>query len=312
MSRGYAIRRMEPGDRDAIAAVIYHSLNAYYVSIGRGEVMTGGEETAAIFFDVYEKIDPGEGIIAVDDESGAIIGSCFVHPRETHFSLGIMTVHPEQFGRGVARALLSEITERAAGEGKSVRLVSSCFNLESYSLYTRAGFVPFATFQDMMVAVPEDGLGGEAPEGMDSVRAATLEDVEAMAAVEMEVSGISRRNDYRYFIENSAGYWSVSVYESAGGEGVDGFLVSCGSPDFNMVGPGVARTEGQAAAMAYAELDGQRGKSPILLAPVGCGELVKCLYEWGGRNCEMHVAQSLGPVADVKGVVMPTFLPESG
>lgn len=86
MSRGYAIRRMEPGDRDAIAAVIYRSLNSYYVSIGRGEIMTGGEETAAIFFDVYEKIDPAEGIVAVDDDSGAIIGSCFVHPRETHFS----------------------------------------------------------------------------------------------------------------------------------------------------------------------------------------------------------------------------------
>lgn len=306
---GYHIRSMQPGDRDEIARLIFHSLNAYYESIGRGKLLSGDPLSAGVFFDVYWKTDPNEGLVAVDDESEQIIGSCFVHPRETHISLGIMNVHHDHFGRGVARALLTAITDRGTAESKSVRLVSSCLNLDSYSLYTRGGFVPFNTFQDVMVPVPEEGLAHSAPEGI-TVRNATLDDVDAMVAVEMAVSGISRRSDYEYFIRNEEGFWHTSVIE--GENGLDGFLVSCGSPSFNMLGPGVSREESQAAALIHAELNQHKGRSPILVAPVKCGELVAQLYRWGGRNTEMHVAQSFGPASEAKGVVMPTFLPETG
>ena len=306
---GYQIRSMQSGGRDEIARLIFHSLNAYYESIGRGKLLAGDPLSAAVFFDVYWKTDPDEGIVAVDDESGQIIGSCFVHPRETHISLGIMNVHHDHFGRGVARALLSAITDRGTAEGKPVRLVSSCLNLDSYSLYTRGGFVPFNTFQDVMVPVPEEGLAHPAPADI-TVRDATPDDVDAMVAVEMAVSGISRRADYEYFIRNEEGFWHASVVEGA--DGLDGFLISCGSPSFNMLGPGVALGESQAAALIHTELNQHKGRSPILLAPVNCGGLVAQLYQWGGRNTEMHVAQSFGPASEAKGVVMPTFLPETG
>jgi len=39
----------------------------------------------------------------------------------------------------------------------------------------------------------------------DQVRVAVSADVDAMAALEMEVSGIRRVNDYRYAIENPRG-----------------------------------------------------------------------------------------------------------
>jgi len=32
----------------------------------------------------------------------------------------------------------------------------------------------------------------------------------------------------------------------------------------------------------------------------------------GARNCELHFAQVLGDAQPIAGVVMPTFLPESG
>ena len=54
---------------------------------------------------------------------GRIAGSCFYHPRDSHVGLGIMNAAPEFAGRGVAKALLTEILERA-GE-LPVRLVSS-------------------------------------------------------------------------------------------------------------------------------------------------------------------------------------------
>jgi GNAT superfamily N-acetyltransferase len=296
-------------DRDEVTRLVFHSTNQYYESIGREAIFKGDELTPVDMFDVYERIDPGEGIVAVDDHSEQIIGSCFVHPRETHFSLGIMNAHPDHFGRGVARTILGEIFNRAQAVNKPVRLVSSCFNLDSYSLYTRAGFVPFATFQDMYIAVPEGGLS-HSPPNDTSVRSATLDDVAAMAKLERKIAGISRIDDYRYFIGNEDNLWRVSIAESS--DGIDGFLVSCGSNALNMIGPGVAITQDQAAALLYDQLNQHRGRCPVLLAPVSCGLLVKQLYAWGARNCEMHVAQSHGPAQIPAGVIMPTFLPETG
>jgi GNAT superfamily N-acetyltransferase len=307
---GFHLRHMQPADRDEVSRLIFYSTNQYYLAIGREAIFRGDDLSASIIVDVYAYLDPGQGLVAVDDVSGQIIGSCFVHPRETHVSLGIMNAHPDHFGRGVARAILKRIIDDAQAAAKSVRLVSSLFNLDSYSLYTRAGFIPFCTFQDMYLAVPEGGLTHDAPPGL-SVREATPEDVDAMTALEMSVSGISRVADYRYFIANDSGLWHVSVIESAT-SGLDGFLVSCGAEAFNMLGPGVARTEQQTAALIHVELNRHAGRSPVFLLPVHCGELVRTLYDWGARNCEMHVAQAYGEASSPDGVLMPTFLPETG
>ena len=87
--------------------------------------------------------------------------------------------------------------------------------------------------------------------------------------------------------------------------------MSCGSPDFNMLGPGIARTEKHAAALIHAELNEQRGRCPVFLVPVNCGELVAQCYAWGAKNCEIHVAQVLGEFQPFNGVVMPAFMPET-
>ncbi len=213
-SGGFHLRQMSPDDRDEVSRLIFHSTNQYYASIGRQPIFKGDELSPCGIFDVYERIDPREGIVAVDDQSGQIIGSCFVHPRETHVSLGIMNAHPDHFGRGVARAILAEIIDRARKAEKSVRLVSSCFNLDSYSLYNRAGFVPFETFQDMCVAVPEGGLPHGPPNDL-AVRSAALDDVDEMASLERRISGISRIGDYRYFVRNDDNLWRVSIVESS-------------------------------------------------------------------------------------------------
>ena len=306
---GFSLRNMLPADRDAVSRLIFHSTNEYYISIGRSPIFSGDDLSAGIFFDVYEKTDPGQGIVAVNDSTSEIIGSCFVHPRETHISLGIMNAHHDHFGRGVARTILQQIVDLGRQAGKPVRLVSSCFNLDSYSLYTRQGFVPYCTYQDMILNVPESGLAADPPEG-NPVRTATVDDIEAIAAIEKEVSGIARAGDYRYFLENEQGIWHVSVVVSP--EGVAGYLVSCGAETFNMLGPGVARTEDQAAALLHAELNCHPGRSPVFLVPVTYGSLVQRLYTWGARNCEMHVGQSTEKTPPPQGVTMPTFLPETG
>jgi hypothetical protein len=67
----------------------------------------------------------------------------------------------------------------------------------------------------------------------------------------------------------------------------------------------------QAAALLAAELDLHRGRSPVFLVPVECTELVRSAYAWGARNCEIHFSQVLGEWRPLRGVLMPTFLPET-
>jgi hypothetical protein len=79
-----------------------------------------------------------------------------------------------------------------------------------------------------------------------------------------------------------------------------------------MIGPGVARSEHITTALLAAQLDFFRGYSPVFLLPVDASHAVKTAYSWGARNCEIHFAQCLGKKPTTKGVIMPTFMPETG
>ncbi len=303
------IRPMQAADRLEVAELICVSTNFWYRVHGHGPFFSRSVD-ADVFFDVYEALDPGCGLVAVSRHSGRLAGSCFVHPRATHISLGIMNVHPNHFGCGVGRELLDSVVAWADREQKPLRLVSSAMNLDSYSLYTRAGFVPRAAFQDMVIDVPPEGLDHTVPNA-DAVREATPGDVEAMTDLEMELVGICRDKDFRHFLENREGFWHVSVAEGPRG-GLDGFLVSSAHRGINMIGPGVMRTPREAAALLLAELNRQRGRHPIFVLPVDSTPLVQQAYTWGARNCEIHFAQCLGPWRPPAGVVLPAYLPETG
>jgi GNAT superfamily N-acetyltransferase len=304
------LRSATDSDFPHVAELIHDSTNAWYRQNRNVAIFTAGPESCRLFCDVYEDLDPGCCVVAEDESAGRLMGSCFYHPRETHVSLGIMNVHPDFFGRGVASALLRFITDFADRQSKPVRLVSSAMNLDSFSLYTRQGFVPRAAFQDVILAIPADGLKQSVP-GFERVRPATESDVPKMVALEHEISGIRREKDYRYFIENRRGIWHTSVLDGGRG-GLAGFLCSVAHPASTMLGPGVMRTEEDAAALILAELNHRRGMSPVFLIPVDRPNLVQQVYAWGGRNCEIHFAQVRGAFQPFAGAVMPTFMPETG
>lgn len=302
------IRPIEDGDRFAVAELIHISLNHWYQTHGRPPVFTGGPESAGVFYDVYSELEPGCAVVAVHPETGRLMGSCFYHPRPRHVGLGIMNVHPSYFGGGVARALLGHITDIGDREGKPIRLTQSAFNLDSYSLYTRAGFVPRGVFQDMYLPVPAGGVEARLP-GAECVRPATLEDVPRMGALELEVSGITREQDWRYCIANRGGLWRVAVFETVGR--LEGFAVSCGHAALNVIGPCVAHGEEQAAALVLHEFNAYPGRAPIAVIPADCEKLTGLMYSWGARNCEIHFCQVRGEFQPFRGVSMPSFLPET-
>jgi len=301
---------MRHDEWDQVAELIRVSTNRWYESNGRSAIFTGPADATRVFCEVYEALDPGCCVVAHDGETGRLAGSCFYRQRETHVSLGIMNAHPDSFGRGVASRLLRFITDYADARALPIRLVSSAVNLDSFSLYSRAGFVPRIVFHDMFIeSLPSSA--DLAVEGADRVRPATADDVAAIVALEAELVGIRREKDYRFFIDNAMGIWHTLVIEGEGG-GIDGFLGSVAHPGSNLLGPGVMRSEGDAAALIAAQLEHHRGATPVFLVPAAAGGLVQTLYGWGARNCELHLAQVRGAFVPVSGVVMPTFMPETG
>jgi GNAT superfamily N-acetyltransferase len=99
-----------------------------------------------LFPEVYESLDPGEAVTARDSQTGEVLGVCFSHERETHVAIGIVATAPEAGGRGIAKQMMTAVLEKARNLGKPARLVSSLLNLDSFSLYTRLGFVPRRDF----------------------------------------------------------------------------------------------------------------------------------------------------------------------
>ena len=313
------LRPATADDKYELAELIYSSLNFWYAMHGRPESYQGGPQIMEVFYDVYEDLDPGHNVVAVHPRTGRLMGSCFFHPRQHHVSLGIMNVHPNHFKCGVGRALLKHIIDFTDQEEyPALRVTQSAMNVDSFSLYNKAGCVPRYAYQGMIIQVPESGPDRSA-RGEDRVRRATPEDVPHMAALEWEVSGITREPDYAYAIENRRGFWHAAVIESSDGVGrianpshIDGFMISCGHQAMNMLGPCVARTEEDAAALILDGLRQYPGRTPLLLVPMEKENLVRTMYDWGARNCEMHFCQVRGRFKPFDGVNIPSFLPETG
>ena len=308
------IREMESNEWDRVAELIHDSTNAWYTNRGLSAIFTHGPKSVRLFCEVYESLDPGCCLIAEDCATGRLAGSCFFHPRSTHCSLGIMNVHPDCFGMGVARKLLTDITDRADQAKLPTRLVSSAMNLDSYSLYNRAGFVPRQAYQDMLIAVPNEGMStlADAPTcDRFDVHDAVAEDLESAAQLERQLVGIARRKDLDFFHDNTLGVWHLSIAKDHQGN-VCGFMASVRHQASNMVGPGVATTAEVARALIYNELQSHAGNTCVVLVPVDESLLSSAMYGWGARNCEMHFAQVRGEWQAPTGIVIPSFMPESG
>lgn len=295
------IRTLQTTEWDQLARLIFNSTNNWYQKNLNRKCFGGSDPLICrIFPEVYETLDPGCCLLAEID--GVIAGSCFYHPRKTHFSVGIMNADPAFAGRGVARTLLQEIIKRAGK--KPVRLVSSALNLDSYSLYTRAKFRPLAIYQDMII--PAEAALPPVP---SNVRAAKLSDLPAILALEDKVSEISREKDWHYFLSDKSSTWRGFVFETDGE--LTGFLFSINHPGSRMLGPGVMLDQNAAFALIIAHLSTFGAATPIFLVPANETELIQNLYKLGARNCEIHFSQVLGEAKSPRGVTMPTFMPET-
>lgn len=306
----FTLRRMTTFEWLEVATLIHSSTNAWYQKNRDFVAFSGPPEDCMLYCETYELLDPGCTLVAYDDVQKRIAGSCFFHPRQTHISLGILNVHPDYFGQSVGRQLVNYIATMARQEDKPLRLVSSAMNLDSFSLYSRLGFVPFEFFQDMLVSVPESGVASIVPEGF-TVRPAEINDIPAMAALEMYVQGIGREKDFRFFIENQQKIWTTTVLERNSDKKIVGFLPAIDHPSTILLGPGCMIDQAAALALISTELNRKPGTNRIVLVPSRAKEITKWMYNLGAKNIETHVAQCCGDFMKPHGIVIPCFLPET-
>ncbi|HBJ82819.1 MAG TPA: N-acetyltransferase [Verrucomicrobiales bacterium] len=311
MSFSISFGTLSAVDHEAVARLLHRSLVQWYESrLRQGAKFGDSHEPFLLFPEVYEALDPGEAVTARDTQTGEVLGVCFSHERETHVAIGIVATAPEAGGRGIAKQMMNAVLEKARSLGKPARLVSSLLNLDSFSLYTRLGFVPGTIFQDMLITVPEGGMTSPEPTGSNRLREARSDEASRIADFEKSQQGIRREKDFAFFLQNKVGSWRVLVSEREDGS-LNGFLAMSTHPSFSMIGPGVAADEETAAALLWKALDSLRGKTLVFLVPCAAANLVRTAYSWGARNVELHVAQSTAPVSSAQGIVFPTFMPET-
>ena len=301
--------RLGSAGTDEAARLIHLSLDAWYAANLNQPGRFGPDwEPFRAFPAVYEGLDPGCAVTARDAGTGELLGVCFYHPRPSHVSIGIVASHPGSGGRGVARAMMQEVLTLADSRQLPVRLVSSLMNLDSFSLYTRLGFVPGTVFQDL--CFPPELLPALHPLH-GRIRIATAADVPAMAALEERMTGIRRDHDFAYFVTNEPAVWHTLVLIGPDGT-LCGFLGSYHQGTTIMIGPGWMENDADALALLTAQLHHHAPGNPVFLVPVRATSLVASLYAAGARNVELHTAQVRGRAVAPQGIIIPTFLPETG
>ncbi len=309
------IQTARPDQWLEIAYLIFHSTNAWYEKNRGFKAFSTDPDCALLFPRTYAALDgPENTLIAWDSDENRIVGSCFVHPRKTHISLGILNVRADVFGKHIAPKIVAHIAAMAQAAGKPLRLVSSAMNLDSFSVYSRLGFIPYEVYQDMMIPNFQPDtiqLSPEVAALAAGVREAVPADVPGIVALEAEQTGLEHAQDYTYFIQNADGIWKTWVLEDSDGK-ICAVLGSVFDPGSCMLGPGVMQNEAQMLALIFTALSERQkqGARPIFLVPTKCAKAVQTLYSWGARNTEIHVGQCLGGCDAPKGIVMPTFMPE--
>ena len=162
----------------------------------------------------------------------------------------------------------------------------------------------------MYIEVAAEGFHPEISNEFEIMNA-RLDDVAEMVSLEKRLCGIERTEDFEYFIENKRGIWNTVVCRDTRGS-LLGFLGSVDHPASRMIGPGVAENEQVTMELLATLLNRFHGKCPVFLLPVTAKKAVQTAYSWGARNCEIHFSQCRGENQPPEGIVMPTFMPETG
>jgi GNAT superfamily N-acetyltransferase len=130
-----SVRRADPDDAEAIAAVLRSAFASYessYTPAAFAATTPSSEEIARRF---------GEGPIWVALMDDAVVGTASVVPRGRTLYLRSMGVTRQAWGSGAGRVLLNQVQDHATSAGyASIELHTTTFLTRAIQLYGRTGF----------------------------------------------------------------------------------------------------------------------------------------------------------------------------
>ena len=161
------IRDMAVGDCDAVAAVRVRGWRSAYAGLMPQSYLDAMsiEEDAARRRAHFSGDDGGRVSHVVAERDGEVVGwGCFGQSRDEGEAPGVCELYalyvlPERVATGVGRALMEELTRRAAADGfERMQLWVLKENERARRFYAKAGFAPDGAEEPFVVdgvAVPE-------------------------------------------------------------------------------------------------------------------------------------------------------------
>jgi GNAT superfamily N-acetyltransferase len=175
LAAGYAMRRPEPADAEAVHALIVAS-----------DVFEFGESSGYELDELkddWSRMNLGADAWLAMGPGGEVAGYAFAQQRRYVRLDAEVYVHPEHFGRGIGTTMIRLAEERArewiphAPPGTRIVLKNwiNARNAEACALLEREGYAPERYFWRMEIELGEAPPEVEWPEGM-TVRAAALDE----------------------------------------------------------------------------------------------------------------------------------------
>jgi ribosomal protein S18 acetylase RimI-like enzyme len=234
------IRTMSEDDVPVVAPVIARAFNA--VNARYGYPSEFPEPIISVLMARYYLSQDPEGCL-VAERDGNICGSVFGRRRGDDVSIGPVTVDPASQAIGVGRRMMQALFD-VYPEAASFRLSQAAFNKESFSLYAKTGFA--AAEEMVRLERPPAPLTPQDDEPL--VRAVTAENASLVADLDRRLTDVERGRD----MPTHFGMGKVYVYGDD--TDVQGYLATMPTPGPTFLGPAVAQSEAQLAALIRAAL----------------------------------------------------------
>lgn len=225
----------------------------------------------------------------VGEVDGRIVGSNCLDERSPIAGIGPITVDPNVQNKGIGRALMSAVMERARERAfPGVRLLQATFHNRSLSLYTKLGFHP----RELAVVMQGPALRKET-DGCQ-VRPAEMADLEACNRVCEAVHGHDRAGE----LKDSIGQRTALVVERHGG--ISGYASLLG-----FFGHAVGESNLDLQAL-IGWADSFAG--PGIIVPTRNAELFRWCLNNGLRVVEPLTLMTVGLYNEPSGAYLPSIL----
>ena len=290
------IRRMQEGDIPQVAEIMVNAFNDVFRRHGYPEPFPSAEVGTSLARG-YLNLEPEDCFTA--SQNGQVVGSGFLHLRGDSAGIGPITVDPTCQIKGIGRAIMQAVID-AGSECRSLRLVQDSFNVVSFPLYAKLGFV----VRGAAASLVGHEVHAAGTEGVE-IREWTAQDVDTLAALDAQLTGIERVQDLRYFLNQPPQLIGFVAGKPAG------YLCCLRTGAGTFLGPAAATEQSVLRELILRAAELEQGKALRMRFPTRHAELLQELLALGFQVESLQTYMVRGPWEVPPGVDLLALFPEA-